>query len=393
MRHSILIALLIALGVAAWLASPFLGLDRSTGEATNGLEASSPTVAPGSGGPAAAATKEAEPSIAVRTRQSIAEPIARELVLNGRTEADRTVRLAAETSARVVELPVAKGEAVRVGDVVARLDRREREAALAEAAAALEQRTIEYEGARRLGERGFQADTQVAAARANLEFARYHLRAAEIELAHTDIAAPFDGVLEERPVELGSFVDIGDAIATLVDLDPIVVVSDVPEAAIGGVEPGSAAEIRLVDGTSRSGRVRFVARQANTQTRTFRVEVAVDNPQHAIAAGLSTTLVLRLDPVQAHAVSPGILVLDDAGALGVKAVTADGTVVFHAADIIRAEADTVWLAGIPDELALITVGQGFVTAGQQVAATDEATIQAELDDGLPVLDPKPGVTR
>jgi membrane fusion protein, multidrug efflux system len=378
MRRSTLIAVLLAVAVAGWLASPHLGLDRwLQRNAGNGEPAA----------PAAQAASDTATSAqrltAVRTRLSTAEPMAREVVLNGRTEANRTVRVAAETAARVVELPRRKGERVEAGDLIARLDQRDREASLADARATLAQRELDYEAARRLGERGFQADTRVAEARAALESARYQLRRAEVELAHTEIVAPFDGVLEALPVELGSFVDIGETLAEIVDLDPILVVTDVPEARVQALEAGDAAEIRLVDGSRHEGRVRFVARQANERTRTFRVEVAVANPDASIPAGISTAVAITLESVPAHRVSPGILVLDVKGVLGIKAVAEDQTVAFHAADIIRAEADAVWLAGLPDRLQVIIVGQGFVTPGQTVEATDEGEITARLANGAP----------
>jgi multidrug efflux system membrane fusion protein len=376
MRRPTVIALLIALAVTAWLASPHLGLDRLIGVADGGPEAPETAGRPAATGSAAIT---AEHRTAVRTRLSIAAPIEREVVLNGRTEANRIVTVAAETSGRVVDVLADKGAPVAAGDVLARLDQRDREAAVAEARATLEQRTIEYEAARRLGERGFQAETQVAAARAALELARYHLQRATIELDHTEIVAPFTGVLEERPVELGSFVDVGDPIARIVDLDPIVVVSDVPEARIAEIETGGTAEVRLIDGERHKGRVRFVARQANERTRTFRVEVAMSNPDSVIPAGLSTDLVLMLEPVTAHRVSPGILVLNDAGALGIKSVADDGTVAFHPAAIVRAEADSVWLGGLPEQLEVIVVGQGFVAPGQAVEATREEQVAARLE--------------
>ena len=377
MRRSTLIAVLLALAVAAWLASPHLGLDqwlqRNAGDDGPAVEAAA---APG-------AVTNGQRLTAVRTRVSTAEPMAREVVLNGRTEANRTVRVAAETAARVVELPRRKGLRVEAGDLVARLDQRDREAAVAEARASLAQRELDYEAARRLGERGFQAETRVAETRAALEFARYHLRRAEVELAHTEITAPFTGVLEALPVELGSFVDVGDTLAEIVDLDPILVVTDVPEARVQSLRVGDTAEIRQAGGDSHEGRVQFVARQANERTRTFRAEVAVPNPEATVPAGISTAVAITLEPVPAHRVSPGILVLDDSGVLGIKAVADDQTVAFHPADIIRAEADAVWLAGLPDRLRVIIVGQGFVTPGQTVEATDEGEITARLGTAAP----------
>jgi multidrug efflux system membrane fusion protein len=279
----------------------------------------------------------------------------------------------------VTELLKEKGDQVEAGEPLARLDHRDREASVLEAKASLDQRTIEYEAARTLGERGFQAETRVAEAKAALEFARYHLRGAEVELSHTEITAPFKGVLEEQPVELGTFVEVGDPIAQIVDLDPIVVATDVPEASIHWIKPGETATLRFVDGSLHEGRVRFVARQAKEQTRTFLVEIEVANPDLAIPAGTSTEVAVLLEPVPAHRVSPGILVLNDDGVLGIKAVDEASTVTFHAANIVRAEAGAVWLQGLPERLRIITVGQGFVSPGQSVEATDEAALAAQLE--------------
>lgn len=372
MRRSTVIAVLIALAVVAWLASPLLGV--GPGPADDAVDSAAP----------AAEAATGERLTAVRTRTSRADPVTRELVLNGRTEADRVVDIAAEVSGRVVELLHAKGQWVEAGELLVRLDRRDREAALEEARATLEQRRIEYEAASRLGERGFQAETRVAEARATLESARYQLKRAEVALSQSDLFAPFSGVLEAQHVELGSFVDVGELVLTIVDLDPIVVVTDVPEASISRLAVGDAAEIRIVDDNAHTGRVRFVARRANEQTRTFRVEIAVANPASAIPAGISTEVSIASSTVEAHRVSPGVLVLADNGVLGVKSVDDDARVRFHPAEIVRAEADAVWLGGLPERLELITVGQGFVSPGQRVRATDEADVSAILESGAPL---------
>src|SRR5690606_10412225 len=102
------------------------------------------------------------------------------------------------------------------------------------------------------------------------------------------------------------------------------------------IRPGGSAEIRLADGKPREGQVRYVARQANALTRTFRIEIELANPDAALPAGITTELAILLDPVPAHPVSPGSLVLADDGTLGIKSVDQDDTVRFHAVEIVRA---------------------------------------------------------
>ena len=66
-----------------------------------------------------------------------------------------------------------------------------------------------------------------------------------------------------------------------------------------------------------------------------------------------------------------MLTLDDAGRVGVRSVDRSGRVRFLAAEVIGDAADGVWLAGLPEQLTLITVGQEFVREGDTVGVVHE----------------------
>lgn len=316
----------------------------------------------------------ARPLPTVRIRAVAAEPVTREIVINGKTAPARTVELRAETNGRVIGLGAARGAAVEAGALLVRLDPRERRAMVDRAEANLAMRQIEHDAARRLGAKGFQAETKVAEAKANLEAAQAELERARLELAHTEIKAPFKGILEERPVEIGDYVDSGDAVATVIEQDPFLVVGEVAETEIAGLRPGMAGRARLITGETVEGKLRFVGSRADPATRTIRVELEVPNPDGRFVAGVSAELRIAYAEVAAHRLSPALLTLNDEGALGVKSVDADDRVVFHPASVVRAGADAVWLAGLPEPLRLITVGQGFVRAGDRVRPVPEAAV-------------------
>ena len=261
------------------------------------------------------------------------------------------------------------------GALLVRLDPRERQAMVDRAQANLAMREIEHDAAQKLGAKGFQAETKVAEAKANLEAAQAELERARLELDHTEIRAPFKGILEERPVEIGDYVDSGDAVATVIEQDPFLVTGEVAETEIGGLRPGMAGRARLITGETVEGRLRFVGSRADPATRTFRVELEVPNPDGRFVAGVSAELRIAYAEVAAHRLSPALLTLNDEGELGVKSVDGDDRVVFHPATVVRAGADAVWLAGLPERLRLITVGQGFVRPGDRVRAIPEATLE------------------
>jgi membrane fusion protein, multidrug efflux system len=373
-RSPLGIALLFTLALAGWLFS------RPIQELLAGHDG--PPTGPVAGAPPAAGA----PRMTVRAVESAARPIAPELVVNGHTEAVRSVQLKAETGGRVVATPVAEGAMVEAGALVTELDLRDRASRVGEMEAAVAQRELEYEAARKLGAKQFQSETQVAQARALVEAARAAVHEARLDLEHVTVEAPFAGVLERRMVEAGDYVEPGDPVAEVIEQDPFLVVGDAPETMVGRLEVGKPGTAVLADGRTVAGRLRYVASRADADTRTYRVELEVANPGGRLPAGMSARLVIREPEVAAHRVSAAALVLADDGTIGIKAVDEGGTVRFFPAVIAKAETDAVWLAGLPARLQVITTGQGFVAAGEKVdveLVPDEAPAAAAVTARAP----------
>jgi len=302
----------------------------------------------------------------VRVRDLVPETIEREIVINGQTAAFRRVELRAETNGRIIEVAKKEGAFVDIDEILIRLDTRDRSLLKLEAEALLRQREIELDAARKLGEKGFQAETNVALAEANFAAAEAVLMRAEMDLGHTVIKAPFAGILDRRHVEIGDFVNIGDPVAVVLDQDPYLVTGDVTETEVGKLEPGMLGRIRLANGDQVEGKLGYIASEADEQTRTFEVELEVPNPTGRLAAGVSAEIRLSVERVPAHRVSPSVLALADDGTLGVKTVDDQNTVMFLPVDIAKADENDVWLTGLPKAVRLIIVGQGFVSDGTKV---------------------------
>jgi len=121
-----------------------------------------------------------------------------------------------------------------------------------------------------------------------------------------------------------------------------------------------------------------VAPVAHEATRTFEVELEVDNSEGQLRAGGTAELRIPAERVLAHHVSPSLLTLDDAGNVGIKIINDAGKVEFVVADIALSSADGVWIAGLPSTATIITVGQGFVAAGSVVNAVPEGDIDTAV---------------
>jgi multidrug efflux system membrane fusion protein len=217
-----------------------------------------------------------------------------------------------------------------------------------------------------LAEKGFAPKLNLTELAANLALAQAQVAAMEIEISHLSIESPIEGVLDIRAIEIGSYLQVADPVATIIDLDPIVLVGYATERDVGQLEIGGAAEARLLDGREVTGKLRFISSRAEQETRTFRIEVEVPNADYAIRDGLSAELVIPVDAVPAHRISPAILTLGPSGEVGVKLVDEANKVRFTAVDILREDPTGLWIVGLPEQARMIVVGQDFVLDGQLV---------------------------
>lgn len=348
------ISAIIAAALLVWLASGLVVKSEDAAESS-----------------AQAAAKDHKPLTEVRARRIQAEPYPLAVAVTAQTEANRAVALRAEVGGQVEALPVAEGNTVKKGEVVCRLAVEDRAQRLEEAEAAVAKAQIDYDGAQRLESGGFQSKTAIANAKAQLEAAKANLLRRRLDLEKTAIRAPFDGIVDVRPVDIGDLMRPGDTCATVIDLDPLVVSAEVSEEEVVRVKKGTVAKARLATGEEVTGAVRYVSRQADDVTRTFRVEAAVDNPDMQLMSGITADLDIQVGTVPAHLISASLLTLDDHGELGVRVLNEGKRVEFYNVELIGDAGDGVWVTGLPESTLLITVGHQYVGIGEEVAVSLE----------------------
>jgi len=321
---------------------------------------------------------QSESGNAVRVRTQSAEMVMRTISVNGKTAPARIVHLAAETDGRIEFIGAERGASLGEGDVIVRLDERDRSARLAEAEATVRQREVEYEGRLRLKTESYVSEAQLQEAVAMLETARAELTRARLDLTYMTIRAPFAGALQARDVEIGGFVSRGDPVATFVDNRTIIVSANLSEFDARFVDVDDDATAQLATGEVVRGRIRYVAPVADDSTRTFGVELEVDNRDGKLRAGGTAELLIPAEQILAHRISPSLLTLDDAGNVGVKIVNRDGLVEFVVADIALSSTEGIWLAGLPTTTTIITVGQGYVAKGARVDTVPEDDVDTAV---------------
>ena len=298
-----------------------------------------------------------------------------QIALTGTVQAARDVTVSAEEGGVVRELLVERGASVREGQPLVRIDdavlRPQVDRARAEAALALEQ----WQRRKRLFEEDHVgSELAYLEARLTSEQATAQLKVLEERLARTVVRAPFDGVLEDRLVEIGAMVGPGSQVARILDVNPVKISAGVPERYATDVRPGAAVRVTFdaLEGRTFEGRIGFVGASVNPRNRTFTVDFSVPNLGGVIKPEMIASVSLVRRTVDEALVLPQDAVVRLSDGQAVFVLTGDA-----GAEVVEARMVTVGMS--QDNYVTITsglaAGDRVVVVGQhQLASGDRVRV-------------------
>ena len=289
-----------------------------------------------------------------------------QLRVNSHTKPNRVVNLRAQVAGSVVSVPGQRGAVVDKHQNICVIEAKERPQQQQQAKAKLEQAQIAFKGALQLETAGYQSNLAIAQAKANLEIAKLELTRSQNDVENLNIKAPFTAIIEDRPIEVGDFLTVGQLCATLVELSPIKIVAEVSESDVLNLQIGDIALALFDDYPPKNAIISYIAHQANPTTRSFRVEAVVENTELELRAGISGQLQLQLAKVKAHLIPASLILLDAEGDMMVRAVNQDKIVTQFKVEVLGEAENGLWVNGLPSTINLITVGQNYVSQGETV---------------------------
>ncbi len=320
----------------------------------------------------------------VQVGKFLAQTYQKPMLIRGRTEANRSVLVAAEIDGQVTKTPAKEGQYVSKGDALCVLESQDRLLRLEQSKAQRNKARIEYEGALSLKDRGYQSKTQIATAKANLALADADVKATGLINEKLIVRAPFDGVVQERMIDAGGFIQRGSPCARLIELSPLVVVGHIPESQILGFNVGDEAKVRFIHGLEQQGSVRYMSKSSDGVTRTFKVEIELPNSDQSLRDGLSAEITVLGAPGVAHHISPSLLSLSSDGEVVVKILERENIAVQKNVSIVGDDEDGIWVSGLPKESTIITVGQEYVANGSQVSVAESETELEKVSEDISV---------
>jgi len=284
---------------------------------------------------AASAAAAAQPALDVI--KVAPRPVAQTVAVEATVEAVKQATLGSQVAGRIVELPVKAGDTVRAGQVLARIDARAADAAVAASRSQLAEAEANLANAKRVHERNKalaaqkfvsqaavdQSESAYQAALAQVEAVRANAGSAAVARDWTTIVAPYAGVVGETLAEMGDMATPGKPIVTVFDPREMRAVASVPQATLAKaklegarvdlpalaatLKPVRATVVPLADARSHTSRVRFDLPPAEglVPGQYARVRLPV---------GVATMLAVPASALLRRGEVTGVYVIDDKGA-------------------------------------------------------------------------------
>ena len=217
------------------------------------------------------------------------------VTIPGRVEAWVEANLAAEKPGRIVELPVDKGQAVHKGDLLLKLDDRSWNAIAEKAEIDLRDAQKDLDRWNELKKTGAVSQDGYEEIRSRQELARIALTDGKVQLQRCEVRSPIDGIVADRLVEEGEYVNDGQLVFSVVTVDPVKLVLDVPERDMVSLRDGDILTFVLdaLPGQVFEGRITFIAPTASRQSNSFRVEASVPNAEGTLKPGMIARALLQ----------------------------------------------------------------------------------------------------
>jgi membrane fusion protein, multidrug efflux system len=195
-----------------------------------------------------------------------------------------SLQVVAEIRGKIVDKRLMKGQQVHRGDVLAIIDKTDYQNAYNAALAAYETAQATERRLRSLMKNNFSTRSQFDEAIAQLKIRKAELDNAQIQLDRCTILSPMEGIVDQTFIEKGTFLNPGDPVALILQIDKVKVFVGIPESDVNAVRKLTSFGISFdsLDGKSCTGEYYYLHKTTSSLARLYDLEIKVDNPEREI---------------------------------------------------------------------------------------------------------------
>lgn len=298
----------------------------------------------------------------------------------GTVETSDDINISAEVSGRVVRYDVEEGDRIRKGSLIVKIDDSKLRREIERLEAATAQSRENYERLKKVYEEdGIGSELDYLNARYAYEQNRSALQSLEVDLDNTSIIAPFNGIVEEKMVNVGEMVSPGMPVVRLIGRDNYKIMAGVPARYSDAVTEGDTVDVWFDTQMSDtlSGVIRYTGSSINPQNRTFDIEVELGDLAERYKVDMITNLRLRT-----YTRKDVIIVSEEfVYSKGEKYVVyledtdEEGNLVAREVPVKLGrsyKSDVIIEEGLSDGDKLLTIGSAFLDDGTRITIKNEA---------------------
>ena len=295
----------------------------------------------------------------------------------GTLQANESVVLRSEIPGRVSAIHFSEGKTITNGEVILSIDPAEYEAHLDQIAAQVELSQLNSERAKQLYQEKLISPQAYDEIQARLKESQANLALAQVRLSKTIIRAPFSGALGLRQVSPGDYVQPGQAIVNLEDVDSLKLDFRIPEVSLGQLKTGQTVKVRVDSFPDRAftGRVYAIDPRLDEATRTVLLRARIPNRGGDLRPGMFARVTLVLDQHSAALLIPEQALVPMGEDKFVFRIVADKAVLTRVKIGQRRDGEVEIVDGLHAEDRVITGGQMKIFDGTPVTVINQTNAQ------------------
>lgn len=194
----------------------------------------------------------------------------------------------AKVHGAVIETPVAEGDKVVKGEVIARIDPADFKIALDSARATYELARADHKRLASLFDQGIIPRAQLERLDAQVKTSKAAVENAELMLSRCTITAPIGGVVRRLDAKDGLLMNVSDPVAEILQIDRVKAVVGIPESDVALVRniEKVAITVQALNDREMIGTTHYLASSPENGARLYRLELAIDNRDNQILPGM-----------------------------------------------------------------------------------------------------------
>ncbi len=325
------------------------------------------------------------PQNRIRTPVTVTEitpqPFDHYFKVNASVEAIQEAMISPEINGQIREISVRKGERVRSGQILARLNTSVIENNIAEVKTSLQLAQTVYNRQKSLWEQEIGSEIQYLEARNNYESLQSRLKSLESQLDMAIMRAPFDGVIDEIFAKEGELAMPGSMVMQILNLRNLYINADVSESFLPLIDPSDKVILRFsaYPDYEEEVPVHRMGNVINPENRTFRLQLRINNLEEKFKPNMVATMSIKSYTADDALVVPSILIKQDTQGhyLYVADENDEGDLIAQKVYIERGlsgEGRTMIKSGVKEGDLLINQGHNRINDGALVAISEERSL-------------------